>query len=195
MSRRSRTPRITPTWVPHRVGGGGSYTIGPDSSFGRRVTLVNPEDQRGSKSRFLFAFGQVSALYLMAWGRGFDEAFERACEWLGEHAPGVFSDEVVHDEYERLRAEGKSEEEAREEAEVDTTVTDEGHYLMSDHWAVIAENPSRAELDELLYPSNIVWHERVRCDRGVPWMRCYPRRERGMRDMPLRQSAPCEVMP
>lgn len=44
-----------------------------------------------------------------------------------------------------------TEEEAREEAEVDTTCAgNSGHYLLSWEWTIVAEDPSRAEMMDIL---------------------------------------------
>jgi hypothetical protein len=67
-----------------------------------------------------------------------------------DHAPGLLADEQVNEEYARLIAEGMSEEDAQEEATIDTTCAGNcGNYLNSWEWGIVAEDPTRAQILEI----------------------------------------------
>ncbi len=178
MPRRSKTPPIRPEKTPE------GYAIGPkDTSFGQRVILVNPSDRDWTKHRFVLQIGEVSPTNLMIWANGLESAMEEAGSWIEDHAPGLFCDDQVVEEYKEAYAEaiteGKDEEEANdhalEAAEADTYQFDRCHYLNSDHWNIGLEDPTRSELDAYLYPPGIDWsREREKCDSGSPWSKCQP---------------------
>ena len=133
-------PKITPTL--HRSG---CYSIGPScTSFGREVVLVNTRDQ--GDQRFVFWFGGDT--YLMSYGWDMERALEEAIDWIVDHAPGLLHDDAVEETYREAIAEGKSEEEAIEEAEMDMTSFGHSgmHYLASWEWGIALENPTREEL-------------------------------------------------
>lgn len=189
MSRRSKTPRIAPTHTPKGI------QIGPrNTSFGRLVTLVNPTDQHSCRHRFIFAFGMIAPTYLMVWSDGIEDALDEAMEWCAEHAPGLLCDAEVAAAFKEALAEGKDEGEAIEAAEADTTQSGSGHYVRSEDWAIVAEDPTRAQLDALLFDPGVLWPERARCaDDYSRWNRCARRRDpqRRMYDAPLPAGEPC----
>lgn len=109
----------------------------------------NPPYQKPQK--FVLWFGPAFApIRLMVWARSLEAALDECVSWLEDHAPEVFCDDYVAKEYRRFREEGKSEEEARELAEQDTTICDGGHYIASEEWGIIFENPTRKELEAYL---------------------------------------------
>lgn len=113
------------------------------------ITLVNPGDRDYVESRFILWFGAAGGARLMVWANHLEDALEEAVDWIVDNAPGLLADDEVKEEYDRLRAEGKDEEEAMEGAEVDMTSCDGGHYLRSDDWGIVAEDPSREEVLEI----------------------------------------------
>ncbi len=116
----------------------------------RKIVAVNSSDKDWTKHRFVLAFGAYGDTMLLAWANSLDDALDEAVDWIEDHAPGLLADEAVADEYKRLKAEGKSDEEAMEEAEVDTTrAGNHGHYLHSWEWALVAEDPTREQMLEL----------------------------------------------
>lgn len=172
----AKTKRIVPTRTERGV------EIGPtDTSFGRRVTIINAADRWPNmfhmrrQQTFILAFGQVSATYLMVYADHLQDALDECIDWIAEHTPGMLCNDEVEEEYKRLLAEGKSEEEAMEEAEADTTCGgNAGDRILSYEWTVAAENLTRQELDEFLYPPGLKWKERTHCiDDQSRWQRCH----------------------
>ncbi len=117
------------------------------------VIPINASDRSFAKNRFILYFGDAygPGTVLMAWANHLEGALNECVDWLAENAPGRLITDVVAEEYQRLVAEGKSEEEAMEEATVDTTCAGNcGHYLDSEEWSIVYENPSRAQVLDLI---------------------------------------------
>lgn len=112
----------------------------------RKINVANPTDKSWQKSSFLFWFGACAPTFVLAYGRGIEDALEEAADCLEEIAPGHFCQNQVGEDYEVAISEGKTHEEAVEEAESDTTCLDGGRYLMSYEWGIVFENPSPKEL-------------------------------------------------
>ena len=150
--------------IPPRLHKSGCYQIGVlRDYFGRDVILVNPSDRDWTRHRYVLWFGGCGVTNLMIWANGLEDALDEAVDWIAEHAPGYLADESVHEEYNRLIAEGKSEDEAREKAEADTTIAgNAGNYLHSWEWGLTLENPTRKELDEFLFPPGLTWTDSMR---------------------------------
>jgi hypothetical protein len=159
--------RITPTRDGNRK------FIGPEStSFGRRVELVNPTDRNYTRHRFVLHFGAYGWTRLMVCADSLDDAIEIAAEHLAAYAPGhvmkMWGDEhkglikdvceekgiAFPDGFEALEDEVKNA--ICDEAEADLTRTESG-FLTSYEWGVSLEDPTRAELDDFLYPAGIDW--------------------------------------
>ena len=108
---------------------------------------ANSSDRDWTKRNFIFAFGAYGNTYVRAWGNGIDSALDAAVDWLADHKPGLLSDDVVRSEYERFKEEGMSDEKAIQEAELDTTIAgNNGHYLNSSEWMIVAEDPSHEQV-------------------------------------------------
>jgi len=150
--------------IPPRLHESGCYQIGTSlSSFGRDVIIVNPPDRSWTRHRYVLWFGAYGETRLMVWANSLDDALDEAVDWIVDHAPGLLADESVREEYNRLIAEGKSEDEAQEEAEVDTTTAGNcGNYLNSCEWGITLEDPTRKELDEFLFPPGLTWTASMR---------------------------------
>lgn len=151
----------------------GCLYIGPKgTSFGRDVYLVNPENRDYVSSRFILWFGAYGTTRLMVWENHLEDAIETAAEWLAKYAPGhimpMWGDDHKELVKEACEDEGISfpegfealEDEKKwaicESAEADLTMTESG-FLTSYEWGIDMENPTRAELDEFLYPSDLDW--------------------------------------
>jgi len=95
--------------------------------------------------------GACAPTHLLVWGHYLDDALDIAVEWAAEHAPGLLSDQYVREEYERIRKEKPDlpEEVAWEEAAIDQTEIS-GHCIPCDEWGIIAENPTRDKLKQLI---------------------------------------------
>jgi hypothetical protein len=116
----------------------------------RKIVPVNPSDASYEDHRFIFYFstgGFAQPIYLMAWGR-MEDALEKCVDWIIDNAPGILCDDEVEAEYKRLVAEGMDEEEAQQEAEVDTTCFGHNgyHCIPSENWGIVKEDPSRADI-------------------------------------------------
>lgn len=109
-----------------------------------RFTVVNAKEKSYSAQSFLLAFGAYGNTALFCYGEHLEDCLETAVDWLAEHAPGLLADREVAEKYNRLRKENPalSEEEAQEQATVDTTYVDPGHYLHSWEWTIILDNPT-----------------------------------------------------
>jgi hypothetical protein len=114
----------------------------------RKVVAVNTRDD-GSQ-RFILWFGAYGTTYLMVWANHLEDALDECIDWLADNAPGHLVDDQVNEDYAAAIAAGKSEEEAIEEAESDTTSGgNAGHYILSHEWGIVRENPSRADVLEI----------------------------------------------
>lgn len=111
------------------------------------LVLVNPNDKSWTKHRYVLSFGTYGWTKLMAWANSLEDALDECVDWIVDNAPGLLCDDVVREEYERAIAEGKSEEEAIAEAEVDVTrAGNAGNCINSDEWHIVFEDPTRQEL-------------------------------------------------
>ena len=153
----------------------GCIEIGPrNTSFGRCVVLVNPIEADWTKHRYVLCFGAMGTLNLSVWANSLDDALEEAAEYLAEHAKGHIT---AHDSQELIDLLKEACEEAghtypegfdaledeekyaiQDSATADLTYTESG-YLTSYEWGIALEDPSRAELDEFLYPPGYGWEK------------------------------------
>ena len=116
-----------------------------------KFVAVNSTDRDWARHRYLLAFGAYGETRLLVWANSLDSALDECVDWLADNNPGILADDSVREEYERGIAEGMSEEASRARAEVDTTCAGNcGHYLSSWEWSVVFEDPTRAELLELM---------------------------------------------
>lgn len=138
----------------------------------REIVLVNPDNRDYTSHRYVLCFGAYGDTVLMVWANGLEDALEECGEWIADHAPGLFCDDSVKDQFEELYEEYlsanretcscKGEEEPCEEctesarsdawegSEEDTTRLDNGHYLPSWEWGIVAEDPDRKTMLSLL---------------------------------------------
>jgi hypothetical protein len=115
------------------------------------LVIVNGTDRDWTRGRYVLWFGEISPHYLMVWANGLDSALDKAVDWVADNAPGLLADESVAEEYQAAIAEGLEPEAAFEKASVDTTCAgNNGHYLLSWHWGILFENPSRVEIKSWL---------------------------------------------
>ncbi len=114
------------------------------------IIPINGSDRDWTRHRYILAFGAYGRTRLMVWANSLENALDEAIDWIVDNKPGLLGDEQVHEAYSEALAEGKSEEEAIEEAEVGTTCgCNEGHYILSWEWTILAEDPTRAQVLEL----------------------------------------------
>lgn len=94
---------------------------------------------------YLFAFGAYGWTRLLVIATSEDEAIDAAFDWAAEHAPGLFCDDAVAEEFNSLVAQGCEEDEAWERACVDTlSAGNEGKLMLA--WEVSYCRASRAEV-------------------------------------------------
>ena len=155
--------RLTPRTV--EINGHASIVIGPDSSAGREIYLANPSDRWDHETeRYLLAFGGhsfASATYVLAWG-SLEAAIEAAGEYVLDRWPGFSADGAIAECYEEILQErglvdADLDDDQRceiyEEAEIDTMpIGGYGARMHSDDVHIVAENPTRADLEDLAYP-------------------------------------------
>lgn len=111
------------------------------------IIIVNPNDRDWTDSRFVLCFGAYGWTRLMVYANSLEDALDECVDWIADNAPGLLADDAVHKAYNEAIANGMSEEAAQGEAEEDTTCAgNEGHYLNSWEWGIVAENPSRADV-------------------------------------------------
>lgn len=117
---------------------------------GREIIPVNATDADWTRHRYILWFGAYGTTRLMVWANSLDDALDGAIDWLVDNAPGHIVDDQVNEAYEEAIGAGKSEDEAREEAESDTTIGgNAGNHILSHEWGIVKEDPSRADLLEL----------------------------------------------
>lgn len=111
----------------------------PRNSYGR-----NPQ-------RFVLAFGSHGWTVCLVWADHLEDALDECIDWIADNAPGLLRDEQVRGEYNRLIAEGKSEDEAFEESTADMTCGGNyDNYIASWEWRLLAENPDRQTLKDIV---------------------------------------------
>ena len=110
------------------------------------IHVANSSAKSWTKHRYLvsFAYGNT---HVLAYADGADDASEIAINYVAERWPGLLADEEVAGAYKEARAEGLSEEDAQEQAEMDTVCagSDGIHFVHA--WEMdILEDPSREYL-------------------------------------------------
>lgn len=111
------------------------------------IIPINANDRSWTHHRYILWFGAYGTTRLMVWANSLDDALNECIDWIVDNAPGLLCDEQVEEEYKAALAEGLSEEEAMERAELDTTCGGNcGNHILSYEWGIVAEDPTRAEI-------------------------------------------------
>jgi hypothetical protein len=135
----------------------------------RSIIIVNANDRSWTKKRFVLWFGMGAPTMLMAYANSLDDALDECVDWLAEHAPGLLANEHVADKFTQLQEEGMGFEEARDKAEEDTTQAgNHGDHLMSGEWGLVAENPTRAQIFEIVGGKSSIRGGAGRIERARP---------------------------
>lgn len=117
----------------------------------KTLTYINRDDRHWTDNKFALWFGPYGETKLVVFSDHLQNALDESIDWLVEHAPGLLCDEQVKEAYEEAIAEGKTEDEAIEIAEVDTVRGGNcGNYIFSHEWGILSENPSKAQIKELI---------------------------------------------
>lgn len=120
-------------------------------SFG--VALANPTDADWTRHRYLFSLGAYGWTKVLVWANDGDAALEVLGEWCVEHAPGLLCNDEVQEEFERAKSEGLGEEEAWEQAEVDTVRDNCGNYWHAWELSYVVD-PTRAQILAVQHEAN-----------------------------------------
>lgn len=117
----------------------------------KNLEIVNPGDRSWTRHRYILWFGAYGWTRLMVWANSLEDALDEAIDWISVNAPGLLADEQVAEAYREAIARGLSDEEAQQEAEIDTTSGGNcGNYLNSSEWGIVAEDPTRAEVKAII---------------------------------------------
>lgn len=123
--------------------------LNPQAYPSEQVVLITPG---GTGRRFVLWFGAYGCTKLMVHARHLEDALDECVDWLAEHKPGLLADQAVAEAYHDALARGLSEEDAQEEATVDTTCAGNyGNYLNSWEWGIVCDDhASRADIKRIL---------------------------------------------
>lgn len=117
------------------------------------IIPVNPSDKAWTEHRFVLSFGEHRETRLLVWANSLDDALDESVDWIADNAPGHLVDDTVKERYEYLlKEEPDLTDECRwERATAETTCAgNNGHYIDSFEWDILAEDPSRAHMLALL---------------------------------------------
>lgn len=107
------------------------------------LNIVNPDRHLRKYLIFLGAYGWTR---LLVFARTWDDAVDEAIDWCVQNAPGLLCTTEVHEEYDRLVERGVDQDEAWEQAALDTVCGgNAGDYLLSWELSII-ENPTREDI-------------------------------------------------
>jgi hypothetical protein len=113
------------------------------------ITIVNHGDASWTKHSYVLAFGGFTIAtprLLLVYANSLDDALEEMIEWVAENHPGSLANDQIAEAYQEAIDGGADEEDAQEEAEVDTTSDGNGNYIHSEDWHIVAEDPTEDEL-------------------------------------------------
>lgn len=133
---------------------GGSSDVREVSGKLGSITILNQSDADifGTGHSYVLWFGMISPKRVLVYASCLDDAVDELIDWVAEEYPGMIIDEEVQEEFERQRKAGLSNEEAWEQAEIDTTSGgNAGNHINSDEWGIIAEDPTEEQLQEIAF--------------------------------------------
>lgn len=114
----------------------GTYTIGPaNSSFGRQVVIVNPDDSH-YPHKYVFWFGQIGTTYALVYERCEDDALSRALDWASAKYALADAPRSLKEDY---------------------YFHEDGCWFASHEFGLILEPRNRKQLAEFCYPPDIDW--------------------------------------
>lgn len=95
--------------------------------------------------RFIVSFGAYGWTKVLVLAAYEGEALDEAYDWASAHAPGLFCDDACDEAYQLAIAEGLSEEEAYERADMDT-ISAGNHGRRMNSWEVHVQEASRLDI-------------------------------------------------
>ena len=114
------------------------------------IKIVNFEDRHWTRDRFILQFGPYGDTRLMIFANNLQEAIDVAIDWIGENEPGLLANDQRDEAFLEARSEGMTEDEAWDCAGEDLTIGGNcGDCILSHEWAIIAENPTREQINGL----------------------------------------------
>lgn len=102
----------------------------------KKLHVVNASDKSWCPTAWILTFGAYGDTYLLAFAKGADSAFDLATAWLADNKPGILADCEVEEDYRRGINQGLAVERAMEIAEVDCSVSSDGHYVHRWEWTI-----------------------------------------------------------
>lgn len=116
-----------------------------------KIHAVNGSDSDWTSHRYVLAFGAYGSTRLMVWANGLEDALDECVDWIAEYRPGLLYDDEVAEAYQEALDAGESEESALEMAEIDMIRAGNcSNYVASWEWCIVAEDPTRAQIKEML---------------------------------------------
>ncbi len=127
----------------------------------RRVYIANPDERSWHTGCWVFWFGH-SPTYVLAYGRGVEDALENAAQWISNYAPGLVVnqddlDSRVADaredwinKNERHPTKDRDFEEIQESAEEDLICTESGWFI-GHEVGIVLNNPSPQTLKAFVF--------------------------------------------
>jgi len=122
----------------------------------RELTMINRPDKcvhtRWATRAFILCFGAYGETRLLVYARHLEDALDECVDWIAENAPGLLMNDQVAEAYHEAIAEGKSEEEAIEEAECDMTIAgNAGDYIASWEWGIVGEDLTPKQIADYVH--------------------------------------------
>jgi hypothetical protein len=117
-----------------------------------KLKIANFDDRHWvrDRNRYILQFGAYGSVRLMVFANHLEEALDIAIDWLAENAPGLIANDQRDEAFAEAISEGKTEEEAWIYAEEDLTIGGNcGDCIISHEWAIVAENPTREQINSL----------------------------------------------
>ena len=115
-----------------------------------KIIVANPSDKAWTRKSWLLEFGADADTKILAYANSLEDALDECIDWIADNEPGLLADDLVNEAYQEAIESGLDEEEAHEQATVDTTCGgNAGNYLHSWEWQIRAENPSKRLLIEI----------------------------------------------
>lgn len=110
---------------------------------------INQDSASFYRHRYILWFGAYGDTRILVWENSLQDALDACLDEIEDRWPGLLCDDAVKEAYDEAIAEGKTQEEAWEISEMDTTTGgNTGLHINSWEWGMIAEDPNRATIKE-----------------------------------------------
>lgn len=128
----------------------------------RKITLVNPGAHHWTSGRYVLWVGIPHANFYLIYADSLEDAMAELGDYLADYAPSMLiSPEEINEAYEsaiqdlaeeyrlspeEVRMNDRLAEIAYDKAMEDLTLLGDNHWIHSDEWGIVAENPSDKRL-------------------------------------------------